>query len=87
MEEIVATIGVDFDYIHGPAYAGIPLASLTAAQLWNSYHIDKRWSYDRREKKRYGDETEGSIVDDLRDGGVVLIEDDVVTTGRMKIED
>lgn len=86
VEEIITTVGMDFDYIHGPAYAGIPLASLTAVQLWNLCHVDKRWGYDRREEKKYGDKAEGLIVGDLRDGDVVLMEDDVVTTGRTKIE-
>ena len=85
VEEIMR-IGVDFDYLHGPAYAGIPLASVTMTQLWNLHRIDKRWGYDRKEEKSYGDKTEELIVGDLREGDIVLIEDDVITTGQTKIE-
>lgn len=76
----------DFDYIHGPAYKGIPLAALISAYLYSLYTIDKRWGYDRKEEKAYGDLTEKVIVGDLRDGDRVLMVDDVITTGGTKIE-
>lgn len=85
-EEIVARVGLDLDYIHGPAYAGIPLAATTAATLWKDYGVDKRWGYDRKEEKSYGEKGQELIVGDLRDTDTVLIQDDVVTTGRTKIE-
>lgn len=75
-----------FDYIHGPAYKGIPLASLVAEKLWKQFKVNKRWGYDRKEKKTYGDTSEKFIVGDLRDGDRVLIIDDVITTGKTKVE-
>lgn len=76
----------DFDYIHGPAYKGIPLASLIATKLWEEYKVNVRWGYDRKELKNYGDLAEKVIVGYLRDADKVLIVDDVITTGSTKIE-
>lgn len=85
-EEIHQTLEHDFDYIHGPAYKGIPLAALVSAQLYDQYSVNKRWGYDRKEIKAYGDLTEKVIVGDLRDNDTVLMIDDVITTGGTKIE-
>jgi orotate phosphoribosyltransferase len=85
-EEIISRVSLDFDYIHGPAYAGIPLTAMTAATLWKDYGVDKRWGYDRKEEKSYGEKGQELIVGDLRDIDTVLILDDVITTGKTKIE-
>ena len=79
-------VGTDFDYIHGPAYKGIPLAVIIAEKLWDVHGIDVRWGYDRKEEKRYGDLADRYIVGDIRDGDSVLMVDDVVVTGRTKID-
>lgn len=86
VEEIHQTLQHDFDYIHGPAYKGIPLAALVSAHLYDRYDVNKRWGYDRKEIKAYGDLTEKVIVGDLRDNDTVLMIDDVITTGGTKIE-
>ncbi len=75
--------GIEFDYVHGAAYKGIPLAALVAARLAQS-GMNKRWGYDRKEEKRHGEK--GAIVGDLRDGDTVLIVDDVITTGATKVD-
>ena len=91
-EIVDGAVGTDFDYIHGPAYKGIPLSVLIAEKLWSGSRgrdtggIDLRWGYDRKEEKRYGDPSETRIVGDLRDGDSVLIVDDVVVTGKTKID-
>ncbi len=91
-EIVDGAVGTDFDYIHGPAYKGIPLSVLIAEKLWgrsrgqDARGIDLRWGYDRKEEKRYGDPSETKIVGDLRDGDSVLIVDDVVVTGKTKID-
>ncbi len=82
----IAEIGTDFDYIHGAAYKGIPLSALMAARLSEVYQIDKRWGYDRKEKKAHGVPAEELIIGDLRDGDTVIIVDDVITTGATKAE-
>ena len=76
----------DFDYVHGPAYKGIPLAALVASHLYEVHNINKRWGYDRKEEKGYGDLTEKAIVGNLKDNDSVLIIDDVITTGKTKID-
>lgn len=70
-----------FDYIYGPAYKGIPLASSVAQKLWLQYEINVRWGYDRKEEKRHGDKIDKILVGDLRDGDKVLIVDDVISSG------
>ena len=82
----IAEIGTDFDYIHGAAYKGIPLSALAAVRLSEVHHIDKRWGYDRKEKKAHGVPAEELIIGDLRDGDTVIIVDDVITTGATKAE-
>ena len=79
----IKELDIEFDYIHGAAYKGIPLAALVAMRL-SEWGINKRWGYDRKEEKRYGEE--GAIVGELRDGDTVLIVDDVITTGATKVE-
>lgn len=82
----IAEIGTDFDYIHGAAYKGIPLSALAAVRLSEVHQIDRRWGYDRKEKKAHGVPAEELIIGDLRDGDTVLIVDDVITTGATKAE-
>lgn len=85
-EIVKGQVGVEFDYIHGPAYKGIPLSVTISSKLWDVYRIDKRWGYDRKEEKEYGDKTEKELIGDIKDGDVVLIVDDVITTGKTKID-
>ena len=85
-EIVNGAVGADFDYIHGPAYKGIPLSALIAEKLWDAQKIDLRWGYDRKEAKRYGDPVDRDIVGDLRDGDAILMVDDVVVTGKTKVD-
>ncbi len=78
----IKELDIEFDYIHGAAYKGIPLAALVAAKLAVS-GMNKRWGYDRKEEKLHGER--GSITGELRDGDTVLIVDDVITTGATKV--
>ncbi|MBI5148644.1 orotate phosphoribosyltransferase [Candidatus Pacearchaeota archaeon] len=84
---IHSDIGLNnFDHIHGPAYKGIPIAATICQKLYERYGSNKRWSYDRKEEKDYGLEKEKFLIGDLRSGDRVLIVDDVLTTGKTKIE-
>ena len=78
--------GIDFDFLLGIAYKGIPLAVLVASDLLTSYNTRVRWGYNRKEEKLYGNLKEKILVGDLRDGDRILIIDDVITTGQSKIE-
>ena len=78
----------DFDFVFGPAYKGINLASLTCEGLKEYYGINKRFLYDRKEVKNYGDVSmDGAIVGSeyFRPGQSILIVDDTITTGKTKV--
>lgn len=83
---IFNTMKNEVSFIHGPAYAGISLASSISMKLWNQYDLNVRFGYDRKEAKEHGQEKEKTLVGDLRDGDKVLIVDDVLTTGKTKLQ-
>ncbi len=72
--------GDNFDCMFGPAYKGIPLATTTAAALYNEYGIDKPYFFNRKEEKDHGEG--GSLVGyKPQDGDRVIIIEDVITAG------
>ena len=74
----IAESDVKFDMLFGPAYKGIPLATLAAASLAEQHDIDVPYSYNRKEAKAHG---EGGSIVGAPLGGKVLIVDDVITAG------
>jgi len=79
----------DFDFVFGPAYKGINLAALTCEGLNEYIGLNRRYLYDRKEEKLYGDTTmDRQIVggEYFKEGQRVLVVDDTVTTGQTKIE-
>ncbi len=79
----------DFDFIFGPAYKGIPLAALACEGLSALYGITKRYLYDRKEEKTYGDVSADRLIvgaDHFQAGQKILLIDDVATTGETKVE-
>jgi aspartate carbamoyltransferase regulatory subunit len=79
----------DFDFIFGPAYKGINLATLACEGLSELYGINKRYLFDRKEEKEYGDVSADRIIvgaDHFKSGQKILLIDDVATTGATKIE-
>jgi len=76
------TVSTSFDVIFGPAYKGIPLASVTAAKLHDlspEKYGGIGYAFNRKEKKDHGEG--GSIVGASLKGKRVLIIDDVITAG------
>ncbi len=84
--QMIKEKNLDFDVLFGPAYAGIPLVAATALQLVTKYQINKRFAYDRKEVKDYGDKKDEVIVGKINDEDKVLIVDDMITTGATKLE-
>ncbi len=74
----IAASDVKFDMLFGPAYKGIPLATLTAASLVEQQDIDVPFAFDRKEAKAHG---EGGNIVGAPLAGRVLIVDDVITAG------
>lgn len=69
-----------FDVLFGPAYKGIPLSVITAAQLYEKEGIVASYSSNRKEAKDHGEK--GAILGSPLGGGArVLLIDDVVTSG------
>ena len=48
-ELVKETVGDDFTAMFGPAYKGIPLATVTACSLFTEYGIDKPYCFNRKE--------------------------------------
>ena len=79
-ELVKETVGDDFTAMFGPAYKGIPLATTTAAALYNEYGISKPYFFNRKEAKDHGEG--GSLVGYKPvDGDRVIIIEDVITAG------
>jgi len=76
--EAIVNSGVNYDVLFGPAYKGIPLASVTAAALYEQHHIDIPYAFNRKEIKSHGEG--GQIVGSELKGRVLVI-DDVITAG------
>jgi aspartate carbamoyltransferase regulatory subunit len=79
----------DFDYVFGPSYKGISLAALTCEGLRELYGMKKRFMYDRKEEKSYGDMTADKVIVGAgyyKPGQRILVVDDTITTGATKID-
>ncbi|MFC1802916.1 aspartate carbamoyltransferase regulatory subunit [Thermoproteota archaeon] len=79
----------DFDYVFGPSYKGISLAALTCEGLNELYGMDKRYMYDRKEAKEYGDLSTDRVLvgaNYFKPGQRILVVDDTITTGITKVE-
>ena len=69
---------IEFDMLFGPAYKGIPLASVMIASLFMNHDKDVPFVYNRKEKKDHGEG--GRIVGPPLSGKIVIV-DDVITAG------
>jgi orotate phosphoribosyltransferase len=67
-----------FDMLFGPAYKGIPLATVTAAALAEQGGRNLPFAFNRKEAKDHG---EGGLIVGGPLSGEVLIVDDVITAG------
>jgi orotate phosphoribosyltransferase len=76
--QAVVDSGFEFDMLFGPAYKGIPLATVTAAALAEHHGLDLPYCFNRKEAKDHG---EGGNLVGAPLKGRVLIVDDVITAG------
>ena len=79
----------DFDFVFGPSYKGISLATLACEGLNELYGMDKRYMYDRKEEKAYGDLSADRVIVGagyFKPGQSILVVDDTITTGTTKVE-
>ena len=83
---IINRFGKEFNYIYGPAYTGIPLAAAIALKLLSKHKLQVRFGYDRKEAKDYGNKNENMIIGSIEEGDKIIVVDDVLTTGKTKIE-
>lgn len=67
-----------FDMLFGPAYKGIPLVAVVAANLYEKHGIDYPYAYNRKEVKDHG---EGGSIVGAPLSGKVLVVDDVISAG------
>ncbi len=73
-------------FLFGPAYKGIPLVAAAAYALFEKFHINVRWGFNRKEAKLHGDKDDTFMMGDLHDGDSVILLDDVITSGATKLE-
>ncbi len=69
---------LNFDFIFGPAYKGITLASSISLQLNNVFSLDKPFSSNRKEEKKHGDV--GALIGSSLLGKGLIV-DDVISSG------
>ena len=74
----IASSGLTFEVLFGPAYKGIPLVSATAMALASEHGINKPYCFNRKEAKDHG---EGGTVVGAKLFGNALIIYDVITAG------
>ncbi|HZO23607.1 MAG TPA: orotate phosphoribosyltransferase [Steroidobacteraceae bacterium] len=70
--------GIQFDMLFGPAYKGIPLATVTAVALQEHHGRSVPYAFNRKEAKEHGEG--GAVIGGPMKGGVLII-DDVITAG------
>lgn len=76
--QAIVTAGIDFDFVFGPAYKGIPLAAATCIALADVHRRNTPYSYNRKEAKEHG---EGGVTVGAPLLGRAVIVDDVITAG------
>ena len=76
--EALVDSGLSCDALFGPAYKGIPLASITAVALYERFGINIPYAFNRKELKNHG---EGGLIVGADITSEVVIIDDVITAG------
>ena len=75
----IITNSIEYDFIFGPAYKGITLATSISQVLYTKHSINKPYCYNRKEAKTHG---ETGIFIGAKPKGLSLIVDDVISSGK-----
>ncbi len=70
---------IEYDFIFGPAYKGITLASSISQTLYLENSVNKPFCYNRKEVKTHG---ESGLFVGHQPTGTAIIIDDVISSGR-----
>jgi orotate phosphoribosyltransferase len=85
-QKIMSEFGPDsFDLVFGPAYKAIPIAAATVIALAVTWRVNKRYAFDRKIEKTYGEKSR-FLGGRLEAGTRVLLIDDVITDGGTKLQ-
>jgi orotate phosphoribosyltransferase len=63
----------NFDLVFGESYGGIVPAAVITKKLWEMKNIDRRWAYNRKAAKGYGDKQEKLIIGNLMEGDKIIV--------------
>ena len=81
--QLIVNHNLEFDFIFGPAYKGITLATSISSILNSNYNLTKPYCFNRKEIKTHGDK---GIFVGSQPSGNALIVDDVISSGKSIIE-
>jgi|TARA_B110000971_G_scaffold23461_1_gene21126 orotate phosphoribosyltransferase len=76
--DLIEDKNISFTNIFGPAYKGIPLASVLSSYMATKKNVDSNFIYDRKDQKLHGEK--GDIVGSFLEGNTLIV-DDVITAG------
>ncbi len=76
--QAIASSGIAFDMLYGPAYKGVPLACATSIAMAQHDARDVPYAFNRKEVKKHG---EGGAIIGHPLQGKILIVDDVISAG------
>ncbi|MBS83505.1 MAG: orotate phosphoribosyltransferase [Gammaproteobacteria bacterium] len=81
--QLIVDSTVNYDFIFGPAYKGITLATSISSILNANYKINKPYCFNRKESKQHGEK--GLFVGYSPKGTAIII-DDVISSGKSIID-
>ena len=77
--DFIVEKSLDYDFIFGPAYKGITLASSISQTLFIENSVNKPFCYNRKEVKTHG---ESGLFVGYQPNGTTIIVDDVISSGK-----